>query len=352
MVRALKDVKWDEFTITNILGNSINSKAWHSKDLEFNNFDNNIGIPYITRTSLNNGLYGLVVPNSKYVLNPANSISLGAENAQYFVQPFRFITGNKMYYYHRDNLSLEALKFIVVCLNKSLKDAGFGFGLGLTGTRSNNRKLMLPITKTGEPDYKFMEEYIKEREAKLKEQYKNHVKARAEMLAKKMEMKPEWTEFLISKIFEIKAGKRLTKTNMKSGKIPFIGSSDSCNGITNFVSNENSSTDKNILGVNYNGSVVENFYHSYKCTFSDDVKRFSTIETKGNKYIYLFLKNAILKQKCKYMYGYKFNESRMKKQKIMLPIDSKGEPDYTYMENYMKYLEQKKLLEYLDYINK
>lgn len=40
----------------------------------------------------------------------------------------------------------------------------------------------------------------------------------------------------------------------------------------------------------------------------------------------------------------------MTKQRIMLPIDSKGEPDYKFMENYMKYLEQKKLFEYLDYI--
>ena len=33
------------------------------------------------------------------------------------------------------------------------------------------------------------------------------------------------------------------------------------NGITNFVSNSNDSLDSNVLGVNYNGSIVENFYH-------------------------------------------------------------------------------------------
>ena len=36
----------------------------------------------------------------------------------------------------------------------------------------------------------------------------------------------------------------------------------------------------------------------------------------------------------KYMYGYKFCESRMLRQKIMLPVNSAGEPDYKYMENY------------------
>ena len=41
----------------------------------------------------------------------------------------------------------------------------------------------------------------------------------------------------------------------------------------------------------------------------------------------------------------------MKKQQIMLPVDAKGEPDYEFMHNYMLYLEQKKILEYLEYIN-
>lgn len=83
----------------------------------------------------------------------------------------------------------------------------------------------------------------------------------------------EWKNFFIEDELTIKSGKRLTKADMKPGKIPFVGASDSNNGITAFVSNENESTDQNILGVNYNGSVVETFYHPYKATFSDDVKR-------------------------------------------------------------------------------
>lgn len=48
---------------------------------------------------------------------------------------------------------------------------------------------------------------------------------------------------------------------MQSGTKPFIGASDSNNGVTAFVGNTNASEDRNVLGVNYNGSVVENFYH-------------------------------------------------------------------------------------------
>jgi hypothetical protein len=84
-----------------------------------------------------------------------------------------------------------------------------------------------------------------------------------------------WKEFFIEDIFNINSGKRLTKAMMTKGKTPFIGASDSNNGITEWGSNTNASFDSNVLGVNYNGSVVENFYHPYNALFSDDVKRFS-----------------------------------------------------------------------------
>ena len=64
----------------------------------------------------------------------------------------------------------------------------------------------------------------------------------------------EWKEFRICDIFIIKAGKRLTKSDMASGNKPFIGATDNNNGITEFVSNTNISEDCNVLGVNYNGS--------------------------------------------------------------------------------------------------
>ena len=66
----------------------------------------------------------------------------------------------------------------------------------------------------------------------------------------------EWKEFFLDEICNINSGVRLTKANMNEGKMPFIGATDSNNGITNFVSNTNKSLDKNVLGINYNGSVT------------------------------------------------------------------------------------------------
>lgn len=160
----------------------------------------------------------------------------------------------------------------------------------------------------------------------------------------------EWKEFWLEGIVDIKSGVRLTKANQKDGEIAFIGSTDNNNGVTNFVSNINNSLDKNVLGVNYNGSVVENFYHPYECIFSDDVKRIKwKNESIANKYTYLFLKQLILQQKEKYAYGYKFNGTRMKRQKIFLPVDDAGNPDYDYMKNYMQIQEIKRYCDLVSY---
>lgn len=137
---------------------------------------------------------------------------------------------------------------------------------------------------------------------------------------------------------------------MTEGKIPFVGASKFNNGVTAFVSDRNESTESNVLGVNYNGSVVENFYHPYEATFSDDVKRVSTRESVNNeKYTLLFLKQCILQQKIKYAYGYKFNADRMRRQKILFPVsdEDENEPDWDFMATYMRAQETLTILKQL-----
>lgn len=151
----------------------------------------------------------------------------------------------------------------------------------------------------------------------------------------------EWKEFFLEDVVTIGNGVRLTKSDMEDGDTPFIGASEMNNGITAYCSNRNGSYDNNLLGVNYNGSVGFSFYHPYYALFSDDVKRVKWKDTSKNcKYTLLFLAVSIQAQKDKYAYGYKFNSQRMKRQKILLPINDKMEPDFAFMEAYMRAKEQ------------
>ena len=150
-----------------------------------------------------------------------------------------------------------------------------------------------------------------------------------------------WKEFFLEDIVSINGGKRLTKADMQLGNMPFIGASELNNGITAFTCSINESIDNNVLGVNYNGSVGFAFYHPYRAIFSGDVKRIKWKSSlHNNRYTLLFLASMIGQQKCKYAYGYKFNSQRMKRQKILLPIQSNNTIDWGFMEAYMKQKER------------
>lgn len=161
-------------------------------------------------------------------------------------------------------------------------------------------------------------------------------------------MKP----FFMEDILYIANGVRLTKADMTIGNRPFVGASEVCNGITEFIDNTNASIDKEVLGVNYNGSVGFSFYHPYEALFSDDVKRVRWKDKNANnKYTLLYLSTAIAQQRSKYAYGYKFNAQRMKRQIIMLPASEDGSPSYTYMEHSMRVMEYEVLMTYLKRVN-
>ena len=353
----LEGREWSEFFIgakEGIFDITSSSSGIDKNKLQFS--EQKAYIPYITRSDEDNGinLFIQAEQKDKYKIDNGDVITIGLDTQTVFYQPYKFYTGQNIQVLRHEKISKYLANFVIPLIKVQMEKFNCG-GNGATLGRLFKTRLMLPSNKNNKPDYSFMEYYSKSIFKTKDEKYLYYIKKVLEKLEYKkivsLEEK-EWREFFISDICEIRAGKRLTKADMQEGNKPFIGSSDSNNGITNFVSNTNSSEDSNILGVNYNGSVVENFYHPYKAIFSDDVKRLSLKDIVGNEYLYLFIKNVILKQKSKYQYAYKFNEKRLKRQKILLPINDKEEVDYVYMEQYIKNIKVKKIKQYLDFKTK
>lgn len=308
--------------------------------------------PYVGATNRNNGVMNFVKADKKLITkgNCLAFICDGEGSVGYSIYKAEdFIGSTTVKVGRNEKLNKYNATFITTIADTVRSKYNFGFKRNETHLK--NEILMLPANTKGEPDFEFMEAFMKQKEQEKIEEYNNYISQRISALKNIKSVVPieekEFLEFEIEKLFNVKSGSRLTKADMKKGIKPFIGATDSNNGITAFVSNSNSSVDSNVLGVNYNGSVVENFYHPYKAIFSDDVKRLSFKEIESNKHLFLFVKTQILKQKAKYQYGYKFNGTRMNRQKIMLPVNDKNQPDYDYMENYMKQLEYEKLNEYL-----
>lgn len=341
----LNEVKWDVFYLKDIFSEIQRGKRLKKGDhIEGNQ-------PYISSSATTNGVDGYIgntekVRVFKNCLTIANSGSVGAT----FFQPFSFIASDHVTKLENKKFTKNIYLFIST-IAKRLSEK-YGFNREINDKRIQREKIILPVDSNNLPNFDFMNKYVQYIESSKENNLNLYLEKRLNQVKNFKQVdsltKKKWGEFFIEDIFNIKAGKRLTKADMIKGETPFIGASDSNNGITNFVSNINSSLDSNVLGVNYNGSVVENFYHPYKAIFSDDVKRLSLKEVEGNEFLYLFIKTIILKQKSKFQYAYKFNEARMLRQKLLFPIDQNGKIDYDYMENYIKKIEYEKLTKYLE----
>jgi hypothetical protein len=341
----LKNKEWKDFLISEEFDIK-NSKAYHKTSLSETKQN---GISYITRTNLNNGVES-VVKNQDFQKNQSNTIVFGAENATFFYQPNEYITGNKMYIIQKRKLNKYSGLFLQLVLNKSIENCGYGYGKGLIGSRVKKRYVSLPINEKNEPDFEFMETFMKSKEQEKFESYNNYVSKRLASLKKyklveSIENK-EWAEFFIADVTEILSGRDIYAKERTKGNTPYISSTANNNGIGAFVGNENTTLESECLSVNRNGSVGYSFYHPYQALFSNDCRKLRL--KKPNKHVGIFISQQITRQRGKYGYGYKMGTARLKRQKIMLPINQNKEPDYIYMEHYMKNLEYRKLKQYLD----
>lgn len=294
--------------------------------------------PFVTRTENNNGIAHFI-PKQVKKFNKSNVLVVGLDTQTVFYQPFKFYTGQNIQIFELNNVNMNKhiALFIKPLLQKQLENLNWG-GNGATLGRLRKKKVMLPVNNDENPDYEFMEQYIKEKYFNVKSQIKE--KQKHEINDWRGLNEVEWNNFKIGDIANVNGGKDLPKYDRKTGDIPFIGSSSQNNGVTDFINinHENAKVSKKCIGINRNGSVGYSFYHPYYAYYSGDTRFIKT--ENDNKYANLFLVNIISNQRGKYAYGYKMGTQRIKKQIIKLPSIN-DQPDYLFMEQYMKRKENK-----------
>ena len=160
----------------------------------------------------------------------------------------------------------------------------------------------------------------------------------------------KWKEFFITDIFPtIQRGKRLTRENQQEGNIPYVSSTAMNNGVDNFIQYNPSTMRKynNCLSIANSGSVGSSFYEPFEYIASDLVTHLKNKSFSQN--IYLFI--ATMTNRCsqKYNFNREINDSRISREKILLPVNENNEPDYKYIEDYMQNIILNKYNEYIQY---
>lgn len=149
-----------------------------------------------------------------------------------------------------------------------------------------------------------------------------------------------WPEFRYDALFDIKKGQRLTKAATEPGETPFIGAIDANNGYRQFVSASPNHVG-NTITVNYNGSVAEAFYQPEPFWASDDVNVLYP-KFDMNPFTAMFICALIRRERYRFNYGRKWHLDRMNESIIRLPVTADKEPDWAFMEAYIKSLSYSK----------
>ncbi len=145
-----------------------------------------------------------------------------------------------------------------------------------------------------------------------------------------------WNFFQLNKLFAITGSKTTPLLELEEygkGRYPYVTTQATNNGVRGFY--DFYSEDGNILTVD---SAVLGYcsYQPFNFSASDHVEKLIP-KFKMNKYSALFLATILNLEKYRYNYGRKCSQDRMKQSKIKLPSKN-GQPDWEFMENYIKSL--------------
>ncbi|PCI89722.1 hypothetical protein COB18_02855 [Candidatus Kaiserbacteria bacterium] len=168
--------------------------------------------------------------------------------------------------------------------------------------------------------------------------YNGHEIDKAPVINEKVKLSPaKWKNFQLEKLFVVSSSKdELMDKLTLNGDTPYVTSSDKNNGITDYVV-EKATNSGNTITANRGGSVGYFFYQPdpYKSTPVD--VRILTPKFRMNPYIGLFLKTILQSEKFRFNYSRKMGTRRLNELVIRLPYKN-TEPDWAYMENYIKSL--------------
>lgn len=288
--------------------------------------------PYITTQATNNGVAGFF----DFYTDKGNVLTIDSAvlgYCSYHSEDFsasdhveKLIPKFKM----TKNIAL----FIVTIINR--EQYRFNYGRKANQIQIANLKIKLPVTNEGTPDYHFMEEYIegfKLNEIKTKINTMNTFNPN--LLSK---------YFTIDEIFDrIEPAKGTTTDNLLPGNdVPYIAAKKDDNGLMEMVAlegNEEFISKGNCIVFVQLGQGSAGFTTYQNDDFIGMNGKIScAYSSKLNKYNALFLVTVLDRERPKYSFGRSWTGERLKATRIKLPVDSQGEINWKYMEDYIKSL--------------
>lgn len=231
--------------------------------------------------------------------------------------------------------SYRSLLWIVTAWQKQIPNLGYARHWKI----AKNCKVLLP-QKNGKIDFEFMESFIAELEAQRIAELSAYLTVSGldnyELSEEELRVLRDYDngdiqlkEFKFSNIFnKIVQGRRLKKDDQLPGKIPFVMSGVTNNGVVGYISNPVASFQKNAITVDIFGN---SFYRNYNFGASDDTGVYWNDKVEYSKLTMLYFTAAIQRALLgKFSYGKKLRSSQSYNFMMKLPFKN-DKPDFDTM---------------------
>lgn len=334
-MKKIDTKQWKEFVIKDLF--TVKRPTARSQA----NYDDG-DIPFVASGNFNNGVLKYLQPKKDEILDAGNCITVSPIDGSSFYQENDFLgrggAGSSVIMLYNPNLNLYSGYFIAtvirtVCRKYAYSDMANKDTIGA-------EKIKLPVDETGNPDFSYMESYMKNLELAVSSSLTDLQSAKQFAVLQKINT-VEWADFHLYDIFEINSGTKLDKAKMDTTtpKINFVGRSNFNNGITQKV-NEiqglkpyESGCLTLALGGAYLGSCFiqeEPFYTSQNVIVLIPKENISFAAKH-------FIATTIFKEsQNNYRAFIKELNSHIKRDfKIKLPVKMDGTPDYDYMTEFI-----------------
>ncbi len=289
-------------------------------------------VPYIAASKENNGFNRMVsVEDHEDWVSKGNCLQFvhigdaAAGHVNYIPNDFIGMSGKSSCAYN-DNLN-EYNGLFIASIIVHTNNGKYSFKDSWTGSKVPDTIIKLPATSDGQPDWDYMESYMK---AVMEESEKSLENLKKADNTKHLIDVSGWGEFRIGDLFDVSRGRRHVVGNHEEGDLPYYSASLENNGVTDYICNP-LFTDKDGLVVTTFGDA---FYAKGEFTASDEITILH--HNKMNELSGLFIASTIRSHKWKYSFKVKAFQERVSNDIIKLPVTSTGEPDWQYMEDYMK----------------
>lgn len=233
-----------------------------------------------------------------------------------------------------------SLQYFVTVFRERALAVGFDYGNKFRRDIAANLFVKLPSTTNGAPDWAYMESYMANLETKVADSL-TLLQAVKDAEKKKVDTR-EWGEFRVGELFDAALSKDdIQPKVIVEGNTPLVSSGKENNGIIAFIDNKNARLwEANTLTVDMFGKV----FYQEQPYYAVSHGRVNILMPRMpmTKHSMQFIGCAIERVTTdKYAFSEMCTGTKLLKDVIMLPKGKTGQPDWAYMEEYMREMEER-----------